>query len=192
MNKAKTKQFPTNPTAGRNPAALERLYARFERPLCNFVFRITQDAIFTEEVMLELFGRIWHRKVRFSGPEGQLQSWMFANARNIAVDLLRRKRNRTPADVTEREAVVSPHRSGTGREVEVIGAAGDQSKEVFAGLTQEQKQVVEWIYYQGYTWQEVAATHNVPARVVNALVRSAMKRMARSLADAERGHPSHV
>jgi RNA polymerase sigma factor (sigma-70 family) len=87
--------------AARNEEALKKLYAQYEKPIYSFAYRMVRDAMMSEEIVQELFLHIWNTAERFDGAQGKLTSWMFALTRNITIDLLRKKRSRTPQSMAE-------------------------------------------------------------------------------------------
>lgn len=63
---------------------------------------------------------------------------------------------------------------------------GEQVKAALDDLNEDQKKVVEWIYYQGYTHQEVSDMYAIPLGTVKSRVRLAMKQLQRRLSDGGR------
>ncbi|MDF2959982.1 MAG: subfamily polymerase sigma-24 subunit [Paenibacillus sp.] len=187
MNGTVTDQELMKLIKDRNEEALKRLYDRYERPVYVFVNRMVRDVMMAEEVVQELFLRIWNAAERYDGNQGKLTNWMFTLARNIAIDLLRKKRIRTPRHLVEPEQLqfVADERSHTETEVESKWI-GEQIKSALEGLNKDQKQVVEWIYYQGYTQQEVSDRHSIPLGTVKSRVRLALKQLQQRLSDVVR------
>ncbi|NHN34581.1 RNA polymerase sigma factor [Paenibacillus agricola] len=171
----------------RDEDALTKLYDRYEKPVYSFAYRMVRDAMMSEEIIQELFLRIWNTAERFDGAQGKLTSWMFTLTRNITIDLLRKKRSRTPQSMAELDQLqfVADERMNTEVAVEKKWV-GEQVKAALDDLSDDQKKVVEWIYYQGYTHQEVSDMHAIPLGTVKIRVRLAMKQLQRRLSDGER------
>lgn len=166
----------------RDEEALKQLYDRYERPIYSFAYRMVRDAMMAEEVVQELFLRIWNAAERYEGSNGKLTSWMFTLTRNITIDLLRKKRSRTPQQTAEADQLqwVADDRVDTAGEVEKRWM-GEQVKAALQDLNRDQQQVMEWIYYQGYTQQEVADRHEIPLGTVKSRVRLALKQLGQRL-----------
>lgn len=166
----------------KDSAALEWLYDRYEKTVYSFAYRIVQDAMAAEEVVQELFLRVWTHSERFDEAQGRLTTWMFALTRNIAVDMLRRKSVRdrsTPVEDTTLHSIAD-ELADTAVEVEVM-SEGQHMREILAELSRDQKQVIDSIYYGGMTQQEVAARYNIPLGTVKSRVRLALKQMKKRL-----------
>ncbi|WP_246309952.1 RNA polymerase sigma factor [Paenibacillus alginolyticus] len=152
MNGTSTDQELMMRIVNQDADALKFLYDKYEKPIYAFAYRIVHDAMMAEEVVQELFLRIWKAAERYDDEHGKLTSWMFTLTRNIAIDSLRKKQNRTSGQTTEIEQLNRiPDSSKSTEEVVLDGWRGEEIREALHGLSPDQQQVVELIYYQGYT-----------------------------------------
>jgi len=166
----------------KDPAALEQLYDRYEKIVYSFAYRMVQDTMAAEEVVQELFLRVWTHSERYEASQGKLTTWMFAVTRNIAVDMLRRKSVRDrgiPVETVTLHAVADDL-ADTAVQVE-IKSEGQRVREILGGLSRDQQQVIDSIYYGGMTQQEVSARYNIPLGTVKSRVRLALRQMKKSL-----------
>ena len=84
--------------------AFERLVARYEKPIWNFLRRFVADAATAEDLLQEVFLRVvksadeWRGAAKFS-------TWLYTIARNLTVDQARRAVHRNAASLdAERDA----------------------------------------------------------------------------------------
>lgn len=173
--------------AERDAAALESLYDRYEKAVYAFAYRFVQDAMLAEEIVQELFMRIWNQPERYDASQGKLTTWIFAVTRNIAIDQLRKRQNRTSGQTaeTERFERMPDPASGPAEEYDAKWT-GERIKEAVSTLNPDQRQVLDLIYYQGYTQHEVSERHGIPLGTVKSRVRLAMKQLKDRLGDLER------
>ncbi len=166
----------------KDPAALEMLYDRYEGMIYSFAYRIVKDSMAAEEVMQELFMRIWKNAEQYDSAKGKLSTWMFTVTRNIAIDQLRKKNSGVPQQPAGSEELQQVRDTGTMTEdmVELM-MVGEQVREALQELSRDQQQVVDLIYYQGLTQQEVAIRVAVPLGTVKSRVRLAMKQLQKRL-----------
>ena len=76
-------------------SAFDELMGRYKRPVVNFVFRMLGNADDADDVAQEVFVRVY-QKLDTYRPETKFSTWLFALARNAAIDRLRwRKRHPT-------------------------------------------------------------------------------------------------
>ncbi|UJF32421.1 RNA polymerase sigma factor [Paenibacillus hexagrammi] len=162
--------------------ALRYLYERYERPVYAFAYRIVHDPMMAEEVAQELFLRIWHAAERYDAENGKLTSWMFTLTRNIAIDQLRKKQSRTSGQVAGPEQMNRVQDTAKSTE-EVVESQwmGQRIKDALGELNPDQKQVLDLIYYQGYTQQEVSDQEAIPLGTVKSRVRLALKQLKSKL-----------
>ena len=109
--------------------ALERLVAKYRRPLFAFLLRFTRDGSTAEEWFQETWARALRNHRAFRKPP--LAPWLFRIAHNLVMDSFRRLRREEPLEEDGGETVeirdtaaVSPDRVVASRELgERIGAA---------------------------------------------------------------------
>src|SRR5262245_30154084 len=69
------------------------LYKRYAASVYQTVLCVVQDRALAEDLVQEVFWRVWRRSTRFAAERGQvLLAWLRAVARNVGVDELRRLR----------------------------------------------------------------------------------------------------
>ncbi|MCD1259933.1 sigma-70 family RNA polymerase sigma factor [Paenibacillus athensensis] len=182
MNASITDQELMQRIVGKDAEALRFLYEKYEKPIYAFAYRIVQDPMMAEEAVQELFLRIWHVAERYDGGFGKLTSWMFTLTRNISIDLLRKKQSRIMKQTAEQEQLNRiPDTGRTTEEVVEAEWLGAQVREALHTLSDEQQMVVEMIYFQGYTQQEVSDSQAIPLGTVKSRVRLAMKQLRQRL-----------
>jgi len=171
----------------KDAGALERLYDRYEKPMYAFAYRILKDSMSAEEVVQELFMRIWKSADRFEYGQGKISSWMFAIVRNISIDVLRKKQSRMPVPYAPEEQLdhIKDQKQTVESEVELKWVR-DQVKEAIHHLNYDQQAIIDLIYYQGFTQQEVSDIHSIPLGTVKSRVRLAMKQLKGKLAGVGR------
>lgn len=167
-----------------NSEALKQLYDRYERPLYAFAYRMVQDVMLAEEVVQELFLRIWNEAQCYEAGQVKLASWMFMLTRNIAKDYIR-KHIRTPKASAPPEQLefVADFMTETLQQSE-SKLIGELVRESLIGLNSDQRQAVELIYYEGLTQQEVSDRCDIPLGTVKSRVRLALHQLKRKLAVA--------
>lgn len=166
----------------KNPEALEKLYDRYEQVIYSFAYRIVKDSKAAEEVVQTVFLRIWKHAEQWDTTKGDLITWMFTLTRNISLDHLRNHSSEEPQQPEESEgleAVADP--AALTEEAVQLLMAGEQVRQALRGLSRDQQQVMDMIYYQGLSQQEVADLASIPPGTVKSRVRLAMKQLQKRL-----------
>jgi RNA polymerase sigma-70 factor, ECF subfamily len=95
-----TKQEPVsdemllNAIATHNDAkALEQLFQRHYAPLCRYVYTIVQCRYTTEEVVSDVFMKIWNQR-QVIQIQSSLKAYLLTSVRNLSIDYLRRQARR--------------------------------------------------------------------------------------------------
>lgn len=73
--------------------SLEILYDRYESLLFNLAYKITNDKQFSEEVLQDVFMKIWNQKAIYNSKKGKLSTWLITLCRNKSIDILRKRKN---------------------------------------------------------------------------------------------------
>lgn len=166
--------------------ALERLYDRYGALVFSVSLRVLHDNHLAEDVVQEVFHRLWRQPTSFDPARGRFVSWMMSVTRNRALDELRRRNRRFRSE--ERDQDPEREIAGGDRfddpEVGVILA--EMRVVVRAALTRlpvAQREVIELAYFGGLTQQEIAERTGDPLGTVKTRVRLGMRRLRVTLAD---------
>lgn len=132
-----------------------------------------QEAV-AEEVLQDIFLKIWDRIQYFDSSKGRLFTWMLNIARNQAIDKTRSREISQLRKTDDLENFVYQiDRTDFGQtSIDAIGL-----KEVMQKLPDEQRFVVEQLYLKGYTQSEVAEEFNIPLGTVKTRLRMAMNEL---------------
>ena len=162
--------------------ALAEAYRRHGGAVFALARRLLVDQSLAEEVVQEVFLRLWNQPDRFDPDRGSLRSYLLAQSHGRAVDLLRSETSRRRRE--EREARQTAER-GYGVEDEVMDlAVGEQVKEVMGVLPAEERRAIELAYFGGLTYRQVAEALDEPEGTVKSRIRAGLRRMRASLIDA--------
>jgi RNA polymerase sigma-70 factor (ECF subfamily) len=162
--------------------ALAEAYRRHGGAVFALARRLLADQALAEEVVQEVFLRLWTQPDRFDPERGALRSYLLAQSHGRAVDLLRSETSRRRRE--EREARKTAE-GGYDIEREVLDlAVGEHVKEVLERLPPEERQPIELAYFGGFTYRQVAARLEQPEGTVKSRIRSGLRRMRADLVDA--------
>ncbi len=175
--------------AQRDPDALEELYRRHSVAVFGVARRVTGVPEHGEEVLQEVFLRLWRNPERFDPARGALRSFLLMDANARAIELVRRdaaRRGREERTITLAEA---PGGDEIGGELWDLVVA-DHLREALDALTPMEREAIELAYYSGHTYREVATILGQPEGTVKSRIRSGLQRMRDRLVAAEIGDAS--
>ena len=162
--------------------ALAEVYRRHGGASFALARRLLNDRQLAEEVLQEVFLRLWNSPERFDPERGSLRAYLLAQTHGRAVDLLRSETSRRRRE--EREARES---TGFGDDIEreVIDlTVSEKVKEVVAGLPADERRAIELAYFGGHTYRQVAVMLEAPEGTVKSRIRSGLRRLRKDLAEA--------
>jgi RNA polymerase sigma-70 factor, ECF subfamily len=161
--------------------ALAEAYRRHAGAVFALARRLLADATLAEEVVQEVFVRLWDAPDRFDPDRGSLRSFLLANCHGRSVDLVRSERSRRAREEREHRARAE---SGYDIEHEVEDlVVADEVKGALAALPPERR-AIELAYFGGHTYREVAALLAAPEGTVKSRIRAGLRRMQRSLIES--------
>ena len=162
--------------------ALAEAYRRHAGAAFALARRLLADRDLAEEVLQEVFLRLWNAPERFDPERGSLRSYLLAQTHGRSVDLLRSETSRRRRE--EREArETAEHGVDIEREVVDLTVA-DQVKEVVAELPADERRAIELAYFGGHTYRQVAILLDQPEGTVKSRIRSGLRRMRQGLVEA--------
>ncbi|MDQ4133798.1 MAG: sigma-70 family RNA polymerase sigma factor [Actinomycetota bacterium] len=165
--------------------ALAEAYRRHAGSAFALAVRLAGDRALAEEVVQEVFLRLWNHPDRFDPERGSLRSYILAQTHGRSIDLLRSESSRRRRE--ERDARATAE-SGMDIEREVLDMAmADQVKEVVAALPAGERRAIELAYFGGHTYREVAVLLDEPEGTVKSRIRSGLRRLRGQMAEAGLG-----
>lgn len=162
--------------------ALTALYDMYERLAYSFAYRCTGDTNAAEEIVQDVFMKIWRTTARYESGQGKVSTWILSITRNAAIDYHRRTKRHQVSTAEEDESLVHVSDPAPGPDDLAEAAQTRQMvKRAMASLPIEQRQIVEAMYFQGHTQQEIAETFGIPPGTVKSRIRLAMVKLRSQL-----------
>lgn len=164
--------------------ALEILYDYYRGALFGIILRMVKSNVIAEEVLQDTFVKIWQNIDKYDARKGRLFTWMMKIARNLAIDELRSKDSKTRAkhigeldfDWQQLDKIFNHNLP-----IDFIGL-----DYLLKSLSSKQQKVMELIYMQGYTHQEVAVECDLPLGTVKTLIRTGLIKLRKILGTFEK------
>ncbi len=160
--------------------ALEQLYDRYSSVVYRVALRMLKNRELAEEVVQEVFWRVWRRSASFTNERGRVAQWLFGIAHNLCIDELRRMRAR-PAPVYEDvEHPVIQQLIDEQTDVPAMVWTTEQRRviiEAMSELPDAQRQAIALAYFGGLSHQEIATKLNRPLGTIKTRVRLGLHKL---------------
>lgn len=159
--------------------AFETLYDRYEKLLYSFAFRFTNDSALTEEVIQDVFLKLWNGTNEYDVSKGKFSSWLLTITRNRAIDEIRKRKRHTHEDIIEKDAIVQDEVS-----VEEKVEWNEQKSilhRAMSSLKDEQQQIIDLFYFKGLSQRKISDQCDIPLGTVKGRIRIALKHLRKML-----------
>ena len=162
--------------------ALAELYRRHGGAVYGLAKRVLANPTEAEDVVQEVFVRLWNQPDRFDPARGSLRSFLLTQAHGRAVDAVRASSARRTREA--RDALRTAE-GGYDIDHELWDlAVADHVARAMGHLPDDERRAIELAYFDGYTYREVAALLKQPEGTVKSRIRNGMRRMRATLVDA--------
>ncbi len=156
-------------TAGGDRSAFQTLYERCSAKLFGIILRILKNRQKSEDVLQDVFLKIWQKAGSYDPGQGRPITWMATIARNRAIDIIRATRPETTVD-----------EPGDEEEMFRLGAQDAESVDVteleslrfcLGEMKEDDRNYVLLAYYEGYSREELAERFDAPVGTIKTRLR---------------------
>lgn len=139
------------------------LYDNYSKSLYGIIFNLIKDKEEAEDVLQEVFVKIWKNIDTYNTSKGRLYTWMLNIARNTSIDKLRSKNfNNSQKNLsTDNFVNLLEDSNKLTNKVDGIGM-----QEFIKRLKPKCIQIIDLLFFKGYTQQEAAEELEIPLGTV--------------------------
>ena len=154
--------------------AFPELYDNYSSALYGVILKILGSEEHSQDVLQDTFVKIWKKIHSYDESKGSFYTWMLNIARNTAIDKYRKlKKEGVKLEIQDSHLNVTLGEKATNAiRVDEIGV-----KELVEKLSPELYQMIDYVYFKGYTHQEVSEELELPLGTVKTRIRSAVKKL---------------
>lgn len=156
------------------------LYDNYSKSLYGVIYNLIRNTEEAEDVLQEVFVKIWKNIDSYNESKGRLYTWMLNIARNTTIDKLRSKNfNNSQKNLSSDNFVhVLEDSSRTTSRIDAIGI-----KEFIMKLKPKCVQIIDLLFFQGYTQQEASDELEMPLGTVKTNNRNCMNELRKMIHD---------
>jgi len=165
-----------------DPAAFRELYEAYGPRVKAYMMRQGADAGTAEDLAQETLLTVWRKAALYAGDRGSMTTWVFAIARNLRIDRLRREvpwQQLPEGRLTEASSEPLPDEAMAEKERQ------ERVQAALAELPPEQKDVVILAYLEGLSHSEIAERLGLPLGTVKSRMRIAYQKIRQTLESLE-------
>ncbi len=156
----------------------EIVYDYFSTALYGIINKILDNEEQAQDLLQETFLKIWHKSSLYSQDKSRLFTWMLNIARNTAIDYIRSAQGKNEKKNQSTDIYVDMWEGNTNvKELhDHIGL-----KKIIGALKEEHRQIIDLVYFEGYTQDEISKKLNVPLGTVKTRSRTAIQTLRKVL-----------
>lgn len=158
--------------------SFSRVFSYFAPRLRSYALKQMGNEALAMELVQDTMSNVWQKAHLFNAEKGSPSTWIFTIARNIRFDMLRKLQNRKEDICSDDLWPVLCEQTADVNEVPLDEQITmDQIGHLFQALPEKQRAVVEAIYIDGKSQQEVADQLCIPLGTVKSRTRLALQRL---------------
>ena len=163
----------------RDPQTFRRAFAEHNRAVYTAAFRIVNDPTMAQDVVQDVFLRLWRRPDSFNPERGDLGTYLRLMGRSRALDLWREGQVRTRA--ADRLKVGVPMEEPRMDDHPAVLAERDHERaevrEALGKLPEAQREAIVLAYWGGLTADQIARRSHVPLGTAKSRIRLGLARL---------------
>jgi RNA polymerase sigma-70 factor (ECF subfamily) len=154
-------------------AALATLYRRYGGLMLSIAMRIVGERNQAEDLLHDVFLEAWRSAKDFDPQRGSVRTWLAIRVRSRSLDVRKSARVSRNAGDTGLDALSS--------NAPLPSPDHERVRAALAGLSSEQRRVVELAYFEGLSCSEIAARLSVPIGTVKSRLAAGLRRLREAL-----------
>ncbi len=150
------------------------LYNNYSAALYGVINRIVTSADDSADLLQDVFVKIWRNIENYDSGKGSIFTWMMNIARNMAIDRVRSADFRDSGlNVNVEDSLRQVDTENKiEQEVDSIGL-----RKIVEKLKPEQKQLIDLVYFKGYTQADVSEEFGIPLGTVKTRIKAAITQL---------------
>ena len=173
--------------------AFGRLYDASSGLLFTLALRILGKRDEAADTLQDVYSEIWRKAARYDRSRGTPMAWLIAITRTRAIERARSRAHRAGARATVQEKNTVPT-------IDVISGSAQHpmdsehrhgTAQAYQGLSDESRQALEWAYFDGFTYMDIASRLNEPPGTIKHRIRAGMQQFRAGLHSTDSAPPRY-
>ena len=158
--------------------AFEKLYDLYIDNIRGVINTIVRDGALAEELAQDVFVKAWRNSGSYNPSKGRFFTWILNIARNTAIDKVRSKSYKEQKKNLSADYFVGILEHADEEEQRIDTAA---LKKLLLNLRKKCVQIIELLYFRGYTQKQAAEALNIPLGTVKTRNRNCIGKLRENI-----------
>lgn len=160
---------------GGSKEGFDKLYDNYSSNFYGIIFRSVGNKSVAEDLLQEVFVKIWRNIGKYDSCKGKLYTWMLQIARNTCIDYVRSTEYKNNQRIVSNEADALHLHAAKTEEMD-LGL-----RELIRKLEPKHREVIDKIFVGCYTYDEAAKQLDIPLGTLKTRARNALLILRSSL-----------
>ncbi|HZW70759.1 MAG TPA: sigma-70 family RNA polymerase sigma factor [Hanamia sp.] len=153
------------------------LYDHYSAAIYGIIYKMIKDHELSEDVLQETFVKVCYNIKSYDSAKGRLFTWVVSIARHQTIDTINSKSHRNHSKNLN-DDYFNSLQSNTNV---FSGLDGIGIRKHVSCLKNEQKQIIDLAYFEGYTREEISKELRIPLGTVKTRIRMAIMELRKTL-----------
>jgi RNA polymerase sigma factor (sigma-70 family) len=163
---------------GKNREALEELYERYVRLIYSFAMKSIKEETKARATVQAVFTRLWTTEKGYNESKGAFPNWLVTITRNCIIDESRKEKRHQDNIQLEPDEWQQMTDISDGYHPEkafMHKVKKEQIRQAFKWLSDNQVQLLQLLYWEGYSLKEIAELKKEPLGTIKSRLHQALK-----------------
>ncbi|WP_396637495.1 RNA polymerase sigma factor [Maribacter sp. R77961] len=162
----------------KDASAFETLYGMYADNICGVIETIVRNEGRSQEICQDVFVKIWNNAESYNSSKGRFFTWILNIARNAAIDEVRSRSYKNQKKNLSADYFVGilTHTEEAENSLDTSGI-----RRLVKNLKEKCVQIIELLYFRGYTQKEAAEELEIPVGTVKTRNRSCISQLRENM-----------
>lgn len=156
----------------RDLAGMDMLYDKYSKYIFGLIREVVKKEDVSELVLQDTFLKVWDKIDTFSAEKGRLLTWIMNIARNTAIDMTRSKHYKQTLRLISLDNATPDEIPASSVKMEHMDL-----KDIVGKLDKKYRDLIQLVYFKGYTHVEVSEELGIPLGTVKSRIRKAFSEL---------------
>lgn len=158
--------------------AFEKLHNMYAESICGVINTIVRDEHLAHEICQDVFLKIWDKAENYDSSKGRFFTWALNIARNAAIDKVRSKGYKNSKMNFPIDYFVNALSEDEKEEKRIESG---RLKRLIGNLSAKCIEIVEMLYFRGYTQKQAAEELSIPVGTVKTRNRNCILQLRKNM-----------
>lgn len=162
----------------KDATAFEKLHGMYAENICGVINTIVKNDSIAQEICQDVFIKIWNNSESYNASKGRFFTWILNIARNAAIDEIRSRSYKNEKKNLSADYFVSilKNKEEEDSTIDVKGL-----RKLVKNLKEKCVQIIELLYFRGYTQKDAAEELDIPIGTVKTRNRSCISQLRENM-----------